>query len=112
MSELAASVHRLELLSTLAAQMHGQLPHGKQRGACRLANLERIAHVIVVPVRECDMRDTISGRIPRRARALKRRIALEKGIDQDDARSRLNAKARMSKPRNLHAQEPSKPLGI
>jgi len=108
----AAGVHRLDLFGTPLGQMHGQLEHCKQRGSACLANLWRIAHVIVVAVRERDVRHTLSCCIPLRFRGLKCRVALEKWVNQDNAGSRLYAKARMAKPRNLHFSESPAPLGI
>ncbi len=77
---------------------------GEQRRTALLADLGGVTQVIVVTVRERDMRHAGRRLIPGDPRRLEGRVALEEGIDEHDALAGLDAKAGMAEPCDLHSR--------
>ena len=57
-------------------------------------------------VRQGHVRDALGRVVPGDARLLEGRIALQEGVDQEDAAAGLEAEAGMSEPDDLHASPP------
>ncbi|MDR6759015.1 hypothetical protein J2Y48_004325 [Mycoplana sp. BE70] len=77
----AAGVAGLKLPNTLRAEPGSKVGIRQDRGAGLLGDLDRVADVVAVAVREQDMRQA-GGRVPA-GRFVKGRVAGEKRIDQD-----------------------------
>jgi hypothetical protein len=98
----AARVHGLQLLGALAADVERQLVGCEKLRPVCFADLARIADVIVVTVRDRDVGYALGCRLERNAGLAEGRAPLQERVDQDDATPRLDPKAGMSEPRDLH----------
>jgi hypothetical protein len=95
----AAGIHRIELLEALRDKPHPEIVIRRDRGAVRFCDVERVADVIEMAVREHDVFN-----------ALDRRgfvgneggIAGEERIDQEGVPGKIEAKSGVAKPGDVH----------
>jgi hypothetical protein len=77
--------------------------HGEERGTRLLADAHRIPGMVLVPVGERHMGDTVDHLMHRNPGPLEGGVAGKKGIDQDAACAGVDPEAGMAEPGNLHA---------
>src|SRR6516162_948746 len=98
----AAGIARIDLLDTPARQIGGKLMHGEKLGVGLLADAHRVAGMILVPVSKRHVRHSLGDVVQGYLGVLESGVAGEERIDQDVRSARLNAKAGMAEPRDLH----------
>lgn len=95
----AAGIHRIELLEAFRDKPHPEFVIRRDRGAVRFCDVERVADVIEMAVREHDVLNALDRRGVVRNES---GIAGEKRIDQDGVSGKIEPKGRVAKPGNVH----------
>jgi hypothetical protein len=95
----AAGIHRVELLEALRDKPHPEIVIRRDRGAVRFCDVERVADVIEMAVREHDVLDALDRRGFVRNEG---GIAGEERIDQDGVPGKIEPKSGVAKPGDVH----------
>src|SRR6185312_11818192 len=95
----AAGVHRIELLQPLGGQPHAQVVVGDHGRTGLLGDVERVAHVVAVAMRQHDMGNALDGG---RLVGHERRIAGEERVDQHGGLAEVEAEGGVAVPGDLH----------
>lgn len=95
----AAGIHRVELLEALRDKPHPEIVIRRDRGAVRFCDVERVADVIEMAVREHDVLNALDRRGFVRNEG---GVASEERIDQDGVTGKIEPKSGVAKPGNVH----------
>ena len=106
MRQSSARITGINLLDTLACEIHGQLIDGDKRCARLLTHRDRVADMVVMAMGQRHMGHAFHRFAQRNARLFEDGIAGEKRIDQDGACASVNSEAGMAEPRNRHRLTP------
>src|SRR5690606_40658425 len=105
----AAAIHRsavvagIHLLDPLVRKIGADFGIGDQHGAGLFQDIEGIADMIAMAVREQHVRDTFGGSFPS---AVPGGISRKKRIDEDSGIASLDPEGRMSVPGYFHSNTP------
>jgi hypothetical protein len=95
----ATGIHRIEVLQASRNKPHAEIVIRRHRRTIRLGDVERIADMVAMAVREHDVFDALA-----RCRFVgdEGRITGEKWIDQDRVAGKVESESGMAKPGDLH----------